>query len=103
MAKHEIGNLEFTSDVARAIHVSDVIIISVNTPPVNVKTQRLGVLVDSNAVAGSANTIQPILGVPTDMQAFFSVVDAIAAHSPKTLDSHKIIVEKSTVPIGTAH
>jgi UDPglucose 6-dehydrogenase len=41
------------------------------------------------------------MGKATDMGAFFSVVKSIAA-ACKEDSSHKIIVEKSTVPLGTA-
>ena len=81
-AKHEIGNIEFTTDVDGSIKQADVVFISVNT-------LALKLLVD-----------QPVLGVPTDMRAFNSVVSQIGSLFQPG-DSHKIIVEKSTVPLGT--
>lgn len=66
------GRLTFTTDIATAVKKSDICIIAVGTPP------------DED---GSAD-LQYVLAVATD----------IATH----MDSHKIIVNKSTVPIGTA-
>ena len=37
-AKHEVRNIEFTTDVARCIREADVIFISVNTPSVKAPT-----------------------------------------------------------------
>ena len=66
------GRLSFTTDIATAVKTSDVCFIAVGTPP------------DED---GSAD-LQYVLAVATD----------IATH----MDSHKVIVDKSTVPIGTA-
>lgn len=66
------GRLSFTTDIATAVKKSDICFIAVGTPP------------DED---GSAD-LQYVLAVATD----------IATH----MDSHKVIVDKSTVPIGTA-
>lgn len=68
----EEGRIEFTTDVAKAVKNSDICFIAVGTPP------------DED---GSA-----------DLQYVLSVAKDIATH----MDSHKIIIDKSTVPIGTA-
>ena len=66
------GRLSFTTDIAQAVKKSDICFIAVGTPP------------DED---GSA-----------DLQYVLSVAKDIATH----MDSHKIIIDKSTVPIGTA-
>jgi len=66
------GKLRFTTDASEAVHFGEVIFNCVNTPS------------DSD---GSAN-----------LQYVFSVAKTIAEH----IDGHKIIVNKSTVPPGTA-
>ncbi|HEX9487371.1 MAG TPA: UDP-glucose/GDP-mannose dehydrogenase family protein [Gemmatimonadales bacterium] len=66
------GRLEFTSDVGAAIERSDVIFIAVGTPP------------DED---GSA-----------DLQHVLEVARAIGEH----MNRSKVIVTKSTVPVGTA-
>lgn len=66
------GRLTFTTDIAKAVKNSDICFIAVGTPP------------DED---GSA-----------DLQYVLSVAKDIATH----MESHKIIVDKSTVPIGTA-
>jgi UDP-glucose 6-dehydrogenase len=47
-----------------------------------------------------------VRGCPTNMAAFFSVVraisDSIADQMRVDQNLHKVIIEKSTVPIGTA-
>ena len=44
-----------------------------------------------------------VMGVQTEMRAFRSVVSQIAhLFDPQNHASFKIIVEKSTVPVGTA-
>lgn len=66
------GRLTFTTDIADAVKKSDVCFIAVGTPP------------DED---GSA-----------DLQYVLSVAADIATH----MNGHKIVVDKSTVPIGTA-
>jgi UDPglucose 6-dehydrogenase len=66
------GRLQFTTDVAEAINFADIQVIAVGTPP------------DED---GSA-----------DMQYVLAVANSIGAE----MDSYKVIVNKSTVPVGTA-
>jgi UDPglucose 6-dehydrogenase len=66
------GRLQFTTDVAEAINFADIQVIAVGTPP------------DED---GSA-----------DMQYVMAVANSIGAE----MDSYKVIVNKSTVPVGTA-
>ena len=72
VSNHTSGRLQFTTDVASAIKNSEVIFIAVGTPPRD---------------DGSA-----------DLQYVLSVSDDIAFH----MNGYKVIVDKSTVPIGTA-
>lgn len=69
---HEAGRLHFTTDAARGVHHGDIQFIAVGTPP------------DDD---GSA-----------DIKYVLSVAATIALHMTET----KIIVNKSTVPVGTA-
>ncbi|ARU56190.1 nucleotide sugar dehydrogenase [Oleiphilus messinensis] len=69
---YEQGRLEFTTDAKRGIEHGELQFIAVGTPP------------DEN---GSA-----------DLQYVLSVATTIATH----MDSYKVIVNKSTVPVGTA-
>lgn len=78
VAKNLNKNLFFSTNVAQAIEAADLIFISVNTPT---KTYGKG--------AGSA----------ADLTAVESAAKAIMAYSR----SNKIVVEKSTVPCGTAN
>lgn len=66
------GRLQFTTDIAKAISFADVQVIAVGTPP------------DED---GSA-----------DMQYVLEVANSIGSG----MDSYKVIVNKSTVPVGTA-
>ena len=66
------GTLRFTHDTAVAVEASDYLFICVDTP---------------SAADGSA-----------DMQYVMSVAAGIAAH----MSTRKVIVNKSTVPVGTA-
>lgn len=66
------GHLVFTTEIDHAIVASDVIFIAVGTPP----------LPDGNA----------------DLSFIYSVAETIGKH----IDSYKVVVDKSTVPIGTS-
>lgn len=70
-------NLHFSTDITRHINEADLIFIAVNTPT---KTEGLG--------AGSASDL--------------AYVEAAARQIAEVATSDKIIVEKSTVPCGTA-
>jgi len=65
------GRLTFTTDLPAAVRQSDVVFIAVGTPP-----RESG---------------------ETDL----SHVEAVAAEIGKTMDCYKVIVNKSTVPVGT--
>src|SRR5436190_6948553 len=66
------GRLQFTTDAAQAIALSDVIFIAVGTPP---------------NLDGSSN---------------LSFVDAVATTIGQEMTAPKVVVNKSTVPVGTA-
>lgn len=68
---YQSGRLRFGTDLADAVHHGDVLLIAVGTPP------------DED---GSA-----------DLQYVLSVAHTIALN----MDRHQIIVDKSTVPVGT--
>ncbi len=68
----QAGRLSFVTDLAQAVQASDVVFIAVGTPP---------------ADDGSA-----------DLQ----YVEAVARAIGQTIDGYKVIVDKSTVPVGTA-
>jgi len=68
---YQSGRLRFGTDLAEAVHHGDVLLIAVGTPP------------DED---GSA-----------DLQYVLSVAHTIALN----MDRHQIIVDKSTVPVGT--
>jgi UDPglucose 6-dehydrogenase len=69
---HKEGRLHFTTDIKHAVQNSDICFIAVGTPP------------DED---GSAD-LQYVLAVAKDIATY--------------MNDHKIIVDKSTVPIGTA-
>ncbi|MDP5292836.1 UDP-glucose/GDP-mannose dehydrogenase family protein [Oceanimonas sp. CHS3-5] len=69
---HEAGRLDFTVDAGRGVTHGDIQFIAVGTPP------------DED---GSA-----------DLQYVLAVADTIATH----MQRHTIVVDKSTVPVGTA-
>jgi UDPglucose 6-dehydrogenase len=66
------GRIRFSTDVAAAIKAADVVFTAVGTPP---------------AADGSA-----------DLSAVYKVAETFG----KTIDRYKVIVNKSTVPVGTA-
>ena len=68
----QAGRIRFTTDVAGSFKDADVVFIAVGTPP---------------AADGSA-----------DMSAVYAVAELFG----KTIDRYKVIVTKSTVPVGTA-
>lgn len=68
------GNIKFTTDLIEAIKLSDVIFIAVGTP--------------QNEEDGNAN-----------LEFVFEVAKEIAYH----INSYKVIVTKSTVPVGTGY
>lgn len=69
---HRLGTLQFTTDAESAVQAGEVIFIAVGTPP------------DED---GSA-----------DLQYVLAVARTIGQH----MQSHKTVVDKSTVPVGTA-
>ncbi len=74
LIKHamEFGNIDFTTDMKKAVDFSEVQFIAVGTPP------------DED---GSA-----------DLQYVLAVAETIGAH----MGSRKLVIDKSTVPVGTA-
>lgn len=70
-------NLFFSTEVRQAIHESDIVFVSVNTPT---KTYGIG----------------------ADRAADLRHVEAVARTIAETADRPKIIVEKSTIPVRTA-
>src|SRR5258708_19026626 len=71
IARHRGGRLRFSSDTRDACQQSDIIFICVGTPP---------------SYTGEAD---------------LSFVEGVARELAFSLDRHKVIVEKSTVPVGT--
>ena len=71
LARHRKGKLEFTSDLRVAARSAQAIFIAVGTP---------------QSQTGSAD---------------LSYVDAVASEIARSIDSYKVIVEKSTVPVYT--
>jgi UDPglucose 6-dehydrogenase len=71
-SNYEAGRVDFTTDAARGIAHGEVIFIAVGTPP------------DED---GSA-----------DLKYVLAVAETIATH----METHKVVVNKSTVPVGTA-
>ena len=71
-SNYEAGRVDFTTDAAKGIEHGEVIFIAVGTPP------------DED---GSA-----------DLKYVLAVAETIATH----MQSHKIVINKSTVPVGTA-
>jgi len=71
LARHRGNSLEFTSDLRAATRTAEAIFIAVGTP---------------QSQTGSAD---------------LSYVDSVASEIARSIDSYKIIVEKSTVPVYT--
>ena len=71
LSRHREGNLEFSTDLRAAAQEAKVIFIAVGTP---------------QSSTGSAD---------------LSYVDAVASEIARSIDSYKVIVEKSTVPVYT--
>lgn len=69
---HQQKRLNFTTDIKKAVENSDILFIAVGTPP---------------GEDGSAD-LQYVLAVAKDIAAY--------------MDGYKIVVDKSTVPVGTA-
>ena len=66
------GRLSFTTDLETALRKNEVVFIAVGTPPAD------------------------------DGSADLSYVEAAAREVARTMDGYKVIVDKSTVPVGTA-
>jgi UDPglucose 6-dehydrogenase len=71
LARHRRDRVDFTSDLRAATREADVVFIAVGTP---------------QSQSGSAD---------------LSYVDAVASEIARSIDSYKVIVEKSTVPVYT--
>lgn len=71
-SNHEAGRIKFTTDAKHGVEHGELIFIAVGTPP------------DED---GSA-----------DLQYVLAVAETVATH----MQSHKIVINKSTVPVGTA-
>jgi len=71
-SNHEAGRVVFTTDAAEGVKHGDVIFIAVGTPP------------------------------DEDGSADLKYVLAVASSIAESMQSHKIIINKSTVPVGTA-
>src|ERR1700690_2064601 len=71
LSRHRDNKLEFTTDLRAAAHAAQAIFIAVGTP---------------QSRTGSAD---------------LSFVDAVASEIARSIDSYKVIVEKSTVPVYT--
>src|SRR5690554_1994957 len=65
------GRLSFTVDMASAVRSSEVVFIAVGTPPAD------------------------------DGSADLTYVEAVAREIARTMNGYKVVVDKSTVPIGT--
>ncbi len=70
---HKSGNLSFTTDISKAVKESEIIFIAVGTPPMP---------------DGSVN---------------LEYVKAVAQSIGKNMNGYKVIINKSTVPIGTGN
>ena len=70
----------------------------------NVKAKRLTFTTDSKKAFQDSEVIFICVGTPTgnNREADLSAVKAVAADIGKNLNDYKVIVNKSTVPVGTA-
>ncbi len=70
----------------------------------NVSEERLAFTTDASKAIRSAAVIFIAVGTPPDKdgKADLKYVDAVARTVGENLDSYKVIVDKSTVPVGTA-
>jgi UDPglucose 6-dehydrogenase len=71
LARHRKGKLEFSTDLRAAVQAAQAIFVAVGTP---------------QSSSGSAD---------------LSYVDAVASEIARSIDSYKVVVEKSTVPVYT--
>ena len=72
LARHRNRRLAFSGDLAAAVAASDAIFIAVGTPPTE------------------------------DGEADLSYVESVARGIAGSIDSYKVVVEKSTVPVYTS-
>ena len=100
-AVHELKNVQFTTEVKQSISFGDVIFIAVNTPP---KRQEHGLVLQAQSKHKKFKQTRSQMGTETDLSAFISVVREIGnSFDQEAQDQyHKVIIEKSTVPVGTA-
>jgi UDPglucose 6-dehydrogenase len=73
LERHRGRRLSFTEDLAEAVQASTAVFIAVGTPPTD------------------------------DGQADLSYVESVARGIAGSIDSYKVVVEKSTVPVYTSH
>lgn len=71
----------------------------------NLAQKRLMFTTDSELAIRNSDVIFIAVGTPSDGngKADLSAVFAVADHIAKYLDSYKVIIVKSTVPVGTCH
>lgn len=71
----------------------------------NLAQKRLMFTTDSELAIRNSDVIFIAVGTPSDGdgRADLSAVFAVADHIAKYLDSYKVIIVKSTVPVGTVH
>ena len=100
-AVHLRRNVEFSTEVRQCIDAGDIIFIAVNTPP---KRAEHGPVLQMQPKRDTRAKSKPQMGAETDLGAFMSVVEEIGNTFDMQEQSsyHKIIIEKSTVPLGTA-
>ena len=71
----------------------------------NIEENRLGFTTNINRAVKDAEVIFIAVGTPTseDGQADLQYVQRVAGDIGKHMDSYKVIVNKSTIPVGTNH